>query len=101
MLRWETPTNLLTKLAGCTAEEVHDVQYALQTMHFDLGSLRPTEVEALANLGVIDVDSIKLLFEEDMIHGGVRVVTVRRIVQESAVYFTELQERYYAQNFNG
>ena len=39
--------------------------------------------------------------EEDMIHGGVRVVTVRRIVQESAVYFTELQEKYYAQNFNG
>ena len=70
-------------------------------MHFDLGSLRPTEVEALANLGVIDVDSIKLLFEEGMIHGGVRVVTVRRIVQESAVYFTELQEKYYAQNFNG
>ena len=62
-------------------------------MHFDLGSLRPTEVEALANLGVIDVDSIKLLSEEDMIHGGVRVVTARRIVQESAVYFTELQER--------
>jgi hypothetical protein len=51
---------------------------------------------------LIDVDSIKLLFEEGMIHGGrVRVVTVRRIVQESAVYFTELQERYYAQNFNG
>ena len=60
-------------------------------MHFDLGSLKPTEVEALANLGVIDVDSIKLLSEEDMIHGGVRVVTVRHIVQESAVYFTELQ----------
>ena len=93
-------TNQFTNQTGCTAEEVHDVQYALQTMHFDLRRLRPTEVEALANLGVTDVDSIKLLSEEDMIHGGVRVVTARRIVQESTVYVEELQERYYEQNRN-